>query len=318
MSHVDVQGVGPEANRVGTRVERGGSRTRSLARLWARRDRVLLHAALIVITFVCLLPIYWGFAISFMGKEQLYRATPSLIPQQLTLDNYFWVIGSMQMGAGNRFPTYFTNSVIVTTTTVALVVFTSSMAGYAFGRLQFRGRDAIFYAVVLSLFIPRVGGLMALYEVMNFLGLRNNLLGLSLLFAGGLSVPVFIMRQAYLHIPSEFEDAARVDGANRWQVFARIMLPMASGAMMVVGIFTFIQVWGEYLVTLTMMDAPTLYTLGVGIAGLYTGGAQVTVQEVTTYGAQAAGYMLYAAPVAIVFLAMQKWFVQGISEGIKF
>ncbi len=269
-----------------------------------------VHLVLLLVRIVCALPLLWALSISFMGKQDLYRSTPTVLPSKIILDNYAWVVGTMTSGTSNRYPKWFLNSVIVTMLTVAIVTLAATMAAYAVGRLRFRGRDAIFYSTVLSIFIPRAGGLMALYEEMYFLHLRNSLIGLAFLFAGGMAVPVFIMRQAFLPVPSEFEDAAPIDGANRWQVFRSIMMPMATGAMAVIAIFTFIEVWGKYLVTITMIDFPNLYTMGVGIAGLFTGGAQVSVTEVTTSGAKAAGYL--------VFILSQKWFIRGLSEGIKF
>jgi len=192
----------------------------------------------------------------------------------------------------------------------------ATLAGYGFARLRFRGRDLIFYTMVLLIFVPRAGGLMAQYELMNFLGLRNNLLGLVLAFSAGLAVPIFIMRQAFLHVPRDFEDAAALDGCNRFQTFRHIMLPMATGAMVVVALFEFIRVWGEYLFTLTMIDDQQKYTLGIGMVQQFSS-ATIEFGEFTSYGAQAAAYIMAAAPVVIFFLALQRWFVRGLLTGLK-
>ena len=125
-------------------------------------------------------------------------------------------------------------------------VIAASLAGYAFARMRFPGRDLIFLAIVISIFIPRGGGLMALFEMMNFLKLRNSLFGLILLFGSYLPVPIFIMRQAFLVIPKELEESAMLDGANRWQIFWRIAAPMATSAMVIVATLAFIGVWSDF------------------------------------------------------------------------
>jgi ABC-type glycerol-3-phosphate transport system permease component len=284
-----------------------------IRRLWLRRGRVALHAALMLWIVICLIPLIWGISSSFKGRNELYKTMPSLIPRNPILDNYEWVIG--QMGS---VPRYFQNSSIVSMGSVVLVLLLSSLAGYAFARLDFRGRDLIFYSLVMVMFVPRAGGLMAAYELMHFLRLRNSLLGLILAFSGGLSVPVFIMRQAFLAMPRELEDAARIDGANRWQVFWRVAVPLATGGMIVVALFTFVDVWGEFIFSLTMLDQNRLFTMAIGVA-MHESGTAIQAQDVVGYGASAAVYLIAAYPVMLLFIVMQRYFMRGIMEGgIKF
>lgn len=292
----------------------GRTHQTAIQRLWLRRGRIGLHAALILWSMICLIPIIWGVSSSLKGREELYKTMPSLLPRNPITDNYEWVWG--QMG---DVPTYFSNSAIVTVGTVILVVLLSSLAGYAFGRLEFRGRDLIFYSLVMVMFVPRAGGLMAAYELMHFLHLRNSLPGLILAFSGGLSVPIFIMRQSFLAIPRELEDAARIDGANRWQLFSRVAVPLATGGMIVVALFTFVDVWGEFLFSITMLDKSRLFTMAIGVAMQQTSGQQIQVQDVVGYGATAAVYLIAAYPVMLLFIFMQRHFMRGIMEGgIKF
>jgi ABC-type glycerol-3-phosphate transport system permease component len=124
------------------------------------------------------------------------------------------------------------------------------------------------------------------------------------------------MRQTFLNIPSVYEDAALIDGCNRWQVFWRIVAPMGTGGMVVVGLFEFIRVWGEFIFTLTMIDKRDLFTLGVGIVMQFTD-SNMLEGEFTTYGTQCAAYLTYALPVVIFYILLQRWFVRGLMEGLK-
>jgi ABC-type glycerol-3-phosphate transport system permease component len=295
----------------------GRQRTRPalawLGRLRGRERQLGLHVGLWLALFLFLLPIIWSISASFKGKEELFATIPGLLPARPTLANYVYVVARI-----GDFPLYFLNSVLVTVGSVALIVVTASLAGYAFARLHFRFRDLIFYSLVMQVFIPRAGGLMAMYELMRTLRLRDELWGLILLFAGGLAVPIFIMRQTFYNIPREFEDAARIDGANHWQMFWRVIAPMGTAGMVLVAIFAFIGIWGEFLVTLTMIDTTEKFTLAVGEANLSLGTTSWQDSEILPYGTTAAAYILAALPAAVLFIVMQKWFVRGMAEGLKF
>lgn len=266
---------------------------------------------LLGLMIVFILPIAWAVSSSFKGRVELYAELPGLIPLNPTLANYEFTFKRMP-----EFVTQFRNSLAVSTGAVIIQVAFASLAGYSFARLKFPGRDAIFYGMIMMMFIPRAGSLMAQYELMSFLHLRNNLFGLMIAFSAGMATPVFIMRQTFLNIPGVFEDAALVDGCNRWQAFWRIIAPMGAGGMVVVGLFEFIRVWGEFIFTLTMIDRRELFTLGMGIVMLYTD-STLLEGEFTTYGTQCAGYLLYAAPVIIFYILLQRWFVRGLMEGLK-
>lgn len=282
-----------------------------LSKLWANRNGILVRVILWLFLLVFLLPFIWAVSASLKTRQELYVELPSLITLNPTLANYSYVLRRMP-----QFVTYFQNSTIVTVGAVLLQVAVATMAGYAFARVRFRGRDLIFYSLILLTFVPRAGGLMVQYELMNFFGLRNNLVGLILAFAASVPIPIFIMRQTFINLPSAFEDAALIDGCNRFQAFLWVMLPMATGGMLVVGLFQFINVWGEYLFTLTMIDNPALYTLGIGIAMLFTGVA-VEQGEFTSYGAEAAVYILTSTPVLLLFIVFQRMFIRGMVEGLK-
>jgi multiple sugar transport system permease protein len=272
--------------------------SRVLSKVWYRREDLLLRIGMWTLVAIMLLPIVWAVSSSFKTRIELYSTLPSLFPANPTLANYQF--------AFQRMPAFFQqfgNSLFVSIGAVILQVFCASLAGYAFARLKFPGRDLLFYSMVMLIFVPRAGGLMAQYELMSFLGLRN-------------SLPCFIMRQTFLNIPSVFEEAALIDGCNRWQAFWRIIAPMGTGGMVVVGLFEFIRVWGEFLFTLTMIDRRELFTLGIGIV-MARADSNVLEGEFTTYGTQCAAYLMYAAPVLLFYIALQKWFIRGLTEGLK-
>jgi ABC-type glycerol-3-phosphate transport system permease component len=285
---------------------------------WLRPTQVVGNLLLLALSFVVLVPLIWAISSSLKGPDELYQAIPSLIPFHPTLDNYGFMLTRLA-----NFPIYMRNSFVVAFGTVALVVVLSSLAGYAFARMDFRGRDLIFVGLIMLIFVPRSGGLMALYELMAFLHLRNSLLGLILLFSAGLSTPIFIMRQTYLAVPRELEEAARIDGASWLQVFWFLGVPLGSAGMVVVAIFTFVGVWGDFLVTLTMIDQDTLLTISVGIQKLlssgntspFFAGSQFT-GKFATYGTDCALLLTSAAPAVIIYALLQRWFVRGLTEGI--
>lgn len=282
--------------------------TRSL-----RPGTLFVILALVLISLACLLPVVWTVSASLKNREELYLATPALIPRAPTFANYTWVFSQADM---SRLPLNLWNSVKVTLGSVVIQCITATMAGFAFARLEFRGRDLIFYLLILLMFVPRAGGLMALYELMDFLHLRNSHVGLMLLFPSAISVALFVMRQNFLGVPRALEEAAIMDGANTWQLFWHVDVPLVKGGIAVVAIWEFIYVWGEYLTTLTLIDFPELETVSLAVTKLQGWGAHFTSSLLAGYGAEAAAYVIAMAPVILMFVLLQKWFVCGLSEGI--
>ena len=276
-------------------------------------SKLLINLPLIIVVIVCLFPVYWSFISSLKGRDEIYESNPSLWVKRPSLGNYIWVLTQRHT---SMIPLNLLNSFKVAIGAIVIQLFVVTLAGYAFARLDFRGRDAIFYFLILVMFIPRAGGLMATYELMDALNLRNSHLGLMLLFPSPVSVALFIMRQSFFAVPSELEESAMIDGANVWQVFLRIALPMVQSAMVVVAIFEFVYVWGDYLTTFTLIDKPELYTIAVAIKQV-TGWSTLFVSSAfSTYGADNAAYIVAIAPVILVYVLMQRWFVRGLQEGI--
>ena len=286
-----------------------------------KRSELLAHLVIWLIVFVVLLPILWMISTSLKNAEEFFTNSAALIPRQVSFVNYEYLFSAIQ-----ELPVYMRNSFVLAIGVSVLQVVTAALAGYAFARMNFRGRDLIFLAVVVSMFIPRSGGLMALYELMSFLKLRNSLFGLILLFSASLPVPIFIMRQAFLAIPREIEESATIDGANQWQIFWRIGFPLVTSALVVVATLAFVGVWSDYLVTYTMVDRNDQLTISVGIQKVLTGSyesATATVPHLRGQfaheAADAAMLLFSAAPVVLVYALLQRWFMRGLTDGaIKF
>ncbi len=288
---------------------------------WLRGVNIGPHLCLWLVVFIVLLPILWMISTAFKDGEEFYTNSAALIPRKVSLVNFEYMFTAIQ-----ELPIYMRNSFLLASGVAILQVLAASLAGYAFARIHFSGRDLIFIAIIVSMFIPRSGGLMALYELMSFLKLRNSIFGLILLFSSGLPVPIFIMRQAFLAIPKEIEESALIDGANWFQIFARIALPLASSAMVVIATLAFVGVWSDYLITYTLVDKDTQMTISVGIQKVLTASYETATAVVPHLrgqfaheAADAAMLLFSALPVIAIYALLQRWFMKGLTEGaIKF
>lgn len=288
---------------------------------WFQRTNVVFHLVMVAVVFVVLLPILWMVSTSFKDAEEFFTNSASLVPSSISLVNYEYLFTAIQ-----ELPLYMRNSFMLAIGVSVIQVVSAALAGYAFARMNFWGRDLIFISIVVSMFIPRSGGLMALYELMAFLKMRNSLFGLILLFSAGLPIPIFIMRQAFLAIPKEIEESALIDGANWFQIFWRIAFPLATSAMVVVATLAFVGVWSDYLVTYTMIDRNDQLTISVGIQKVLTGSYEAATATVPhlrgqfAHEAADAAMLLFSAfPVILVYALLQRWFMRGLTDGaIKF
>ncbi len=284
-------------------------------RVWLRRTNFLTHVILAIVSFIILLPLIWIISTSFKDRLEFATNSAALIPSRFSLVNYQYMFEAIQL-----LPIYMRNSFILASGVTVLQVFCASLAGYAFARMNFWGRDWIFMAIIVSMFIPRAGGLMALYELMTFLNLRNSLFGLILLFSAALPAPIFIMRQAFLSIPRELEESAFIDGASWWQIFWHIALPLAISAMVIIGTLAFIGVWSDYIITFTMIDRDAQLTISVGIRKVLATSYESALSprfrnQFASEAADATMLFFSAIPVLVIYAAMQKWFMRGLTEG---
>jgi multiple sugar transport system permease protein len=281
------------------------SRSRAGASRW-RRGAVA--GALLVLAALWLLPVVWMAVTSLKPTENIVRVPPEWVPWPATLAHYGEVLFSSSRTA--RIGRAFLNSVIVSVGTVVVVLVTSAMAAYPLARMRFPGRDLVFVVLVGSLMIPNAVVLVPQYVLTQRLGWLSTYQGLivpeaAVTFAFG----VFLLRQFFLTIPGELEDAALIDGANSWRIFSRIVLPLSQPVLAALAIFAFRSAWNDFLWPLIAVNKAEMFPLPVALSFLR--GAYAS----ESYGPIMAGATLSALPLLVVFLVANRRIVEGVRVG---
>jgi len=262
---------------------------------------LVLGLGLIVVTS----PFVWMALSSVKGEGEIRRVPPTWLPEAPTLDNFRELFDRLD------FAQFFTNSLVVAiAVTLGNLIF-CSMLGYALAKFEFAGRKVLFWLVLGTLMIPGMVTLVPLFVLVANMGMVNSYMGLILPF---LAAPfgVFLMRQFFLAMPDELIDAARVDGAGEFRIFYKIVMPLAKPALAVLAILTFLGSWNSFLWPLVVATTEDKYTLPVALA-LYSTG-----QNQTDYGLLLAGAVVVVVPILVLFLLLQRYFVQGVTmTGIK-
>jgi multiple sugar transport system permease protein len=271
----------------------------------------VLAGGLVVLGGLWLLPVIWVGLTSLKLTENIIRVPPEWIPWPATLAHYGEVLFSSSRTA--RIGRAFLNSVIVSVGTVVLVLITSAMAAYPLARMRFPGRDLVFVVLVGSLMIPNAVVLVPQYVLTQRLGWLSTYQGLivpeaAVTFAFG----VFLLRQFFLTIPGELEDAARIDGADSWRIFSRIVLPLSQPVLAALAIFAFRSAWNDFLWPLIAVNKADMFPLPVALSLLR--GAYAS----ESYGPIMAGATLSALPLLVVFLVANRRIVEGVRvSGLK-
>jgi len=267
----------------------------------ARLASVALHATLLVFGALSLIPLLWMASASFMATGEASSFPPPLIPRAPTLEHYRDLFGRLALGR------YALNSAIIAATTTILALAINSAAGYAFAKLRFRGRDRTFRILTAGLAIPVQVAMLPLFLLVKSLGLVNTY--------GGVIVPglasifgIFLVRQYALAIPDDLLDAARIDGAGELRVFRSIVLPTIRPILATLALWTFLATWNDFMWPLIVLSDDRKYTLPVALAGLVGEHAQDVELMM-------AGAVITVLPVLVLFLLLQRYFVEGVTEG---
>ena len=246
-------------------------------------------------------PFIWLLATSLRSTGTVVSFPPVLIPHPPTLANYAGIWATMPLAR------FFANTVYITGVGIVLTVVVSALAGYPLARMRFPGRDAIFYAIVGSLMLPQHVGLILNFVTLMRLHMVDTYAAVYLPSAASV-FGIFLLRQAYLTIPAEIEDAARIDGAGEFRLWGQIMLPLVAPALATLAIIEFSGYWNSFLWPLIVLKSPEKFPLAVGL--LYLSG-------LFAYNTRyiAAGAVLMTLPTIAVFLALQRYFLRGITIG---
>ena len=264
-----------------------------------------IHILLIIGSFFMILPFLWMIISSFKPNIDIISVDFKLFSPNWTLDNYRKVISDMPIERS-----YF-NSIFIATVATISTVFSASAAGFLFSKLKFWGRDALFFLVLGSVMIPPQIVLIPLYLMISKLHLVNSYPGLIIPFLIN-AFGVFLMRQFIYGIPNELIEAARIDGASDWRIYFRVIIPLVKPAIAVVGILTFLWTYDEFLWPLVVVNKTEMMTLPL-ILGRYA-----MAEGGVVAGASMATTTLVLAPVLIVYVFFQRFFVKGISmTGMK-
>lgn len=265
-----------------------------------------MTAAYIILIFGAismLVPFFWMLATSLMSAKQIFSYPPVLIPSPMQPQNYFNVAKAIPVVS------YFLNSALVAIITTIGQVIISSMAAYAFARLNFKHREALFLIFLATMMVPPQVNIVPLFFIMREFHWIDTYQALIVpgLFGG---FGVFLLRQWFKTLPAELEDAAKIDGCNPFQTYYKIALPLAMPALATLGIFTFIAAWNSFMWPLIVTNSDCMRTLPVGLA-IFKG----SFRETTEWGQLMACAVISVVPVIGVFLLGQKYFIKGIMTG---
>ena len=273
----------------------------SLSTAKTLRLLVILALALLWIT-----PLLAIFIFSFAPNSDILRM--SLLPSSLTLDNYITVLTTSLRGV--NIPTSLVNSAVIAFIQTAGILLLDTPAAYAFARYKFPGRDAIFAIILFTLMMPGHIILMSLYELMSAFSLVNTLPGIIL---PGLArvVGIFLLRQFFREIPTELDDAARIDGATDWQIFLRIMIPLAQPALATLTVITVLYSWNNFLWPLVIINSSDMMTAPIAMAYLSSG-----TNSTQNYADLLAAAFVTTLPVIVFFFIAQRRIIAGISPSV--
>ena len=264
------------------------------------------YTALIIISLMFIIPFVWLIRSALMDLSQIFIMPPEWIPNPFRWDNFKRALTVLPFG------TFFVNTLIIVVSTVIGTVVTSTFAAFGFSRIQWKGRDIVFAILLSSMMLPSAVTMIPSFLGWKWLGFYDTFYPLILpAFFGGGMFNIFLLRQFYMGVPKDFDEAAVVDGATYFQIYARILLPLSRSAVIVVALFTFLASWNDFMGPLIYLKSDSRFTLALGLQ-MFQG----------TYSAQwdllMAASAVVILPCVIVFLIGQRYFLDGIAlTGLK-
>lgn len=274
-----------------------------------KRRNALLYLALAAGAVPTLLPFVWLIRSALMQDTQMFIAPPQWIPDPFQWANFTEALTAQPFGR------YFVNTVVIAVINVLGTVLTCSVAAFSFSRLRWRGRNVVFAVLLSGVMLPYAVTLIPTFVMWQELGALNTIAPLTVpswfAGAGGGVLNVFLLRQFFLTIPFELDEAAYIDGATPWRVFWLIVMPLSKPAIVVVTIFTFIGAWNDFLGPLLYLNDEEKYTLSLGLASFQS-------IYITQWGYLMAASAAVIAPIIALFFFLQRYFIEGVTlTGIK-
>jgi multiple sugar transport system permease protein len=264
---------------------------------------VLLYIAAIIGAAIMIFPFLWMVTNSLKPNVFVIEYPPKLIPDNPSFENF------VRAWQSNNFQLYFANSAFVTIISTFLCVLVSSTTAYAFARFKFRGKEFLFFFILLVLMVPDMVTIIPRFLLIKTMGLRNSLWGLILVYvASSTALNTFLLRGFFEQLPHEIEEAMLIDGANYLTIFFRMVIPLSAPALATVTIFSFMGNWDEFTWALTAIDDPLKRTLPIAIYSFQG-------QHGTEWGLVFAAMIIAIIPTLLVFLSLQKYFVKGLTSG---
>ncbi len=262
----------------------------------------ITHAILVVVAVTCIFPVFWMLSSSLKTQEEIFTKM-TLLPEVWQWRNYVDAFVKAEFGM------YFLNSVIYTVVGVSAIVLITSMAAYGFARLEFWGKNVLFYLLISTLLIPIPGVFVPLYLLLKKLALLDTRTGLLLCYiSGALAFGLFLLRSFFEDLPKEIEEAALIDGCSRFGIYWRIALPLAKPAIATLVILQCLAIWNEFLLALVVLQDKAKMPIQRGLM-VFQG------TFITDYPLLMAGLTIATIPIVIVYLLMQKHIVKGIAAG---
>jgi multiple sugar transport system permease protein len=269
--------------------------TRSL-----RGSIVILYIVLLIYTIITFIPFLWAFSASFKSLAEISSGTNNLFPQQFTLENYRYIFTQEPL-----FTRWLLNSTIVASVVTLFNLLFNSMAGYALARVRFPGNQFWFFIVLLVLMVPGQITLLPKFLILKSLGWLNTYTGLIVPTMINATF-IFMMRQFFVNFPKELEEAAALDGLNRFETFLQVVLPLAKPALAAQTIFIFMGSWNEFLLPLVVMSDPEMFTLPLGL-NAFKG------QYISYWNYIMAASMIFTLPALAIYAFFNRYFIQGIT-----
>ena len=270
-------------------------------------NNIVFYLFICILAIVCVIPLYWMVRSSFMINTDIYIMNPFVIwPREMLWSNYADALKAANFGR------YAVNTMIIVIGCLIGTILTSSMAAYSFSRIKWKGRTVCFSLILTTMMLPGTVTLIPQFLIWSKLHLVDTYWPLIIpSFLGGGAFNIFLLRQFFLGIPKELDEAARIDGAGPLQIFCRIILPLAKSAMVVVGLFTFLNNWNDFFGPIIYLNSKEKFTLALGLL-------QFRGDYSTKWNLLMAGSTIVAAPCIVIFLIGQRYLIEGISlTGLK-